>query len=487
MPRRFLLLPLILAALLVAVIVNAPRRAAPTVEAAEAPIARDTAAREIASQTITPRVPEEPSGPAPGPAAKTEDRPEIPSAEPALPPADEPADDPPAAEEPAEEPMPEAALLAGLELRVREPSGEAVPGARVRLRPAGSPWAEGQTAVADASGRAHFAGLAPGAFEARLTSDGFLLSPESFPLAEEGAHLEVSLGPGETRAFPLAAPARARTTLHLEFGGRALGGARIELVPRVGAGSHDPVRLEADESGRAVLPALPAGPWRLAVEHRWLPESLRVPIELSAGTRVLAPGWEPSEVAGNLRDGAGRPVVGAEVWVEGPWRARRQGRSGEWVLASWPEEGLQTEAVERGRLGGVLSDPRGFYLLSGILPGPGLELVVEAPGFAPLRRPLDLVPAASRRLDLELVPGAGLTLEVVDRNGRALAGAWLALSGDGGEPARLGVTDREGRARFPSLAPGTYRIQPVAGRGVDFATRDLNLAVGENARLVLSL
>ncbi len=407
-----------------------------------------------------------------------------------------------------------ASQQANLRARVLEPDGTPVADAGVVLRPTGSapaaktaaaetaaggsqatPPAAAQSLVlrerTDSEGRAHFSALAPGRYDLHLESSGLRLGPGVFELHDRGAVAEVILGPGETRESTLTAPPRARPFGAVWSAGSPLIGAKLILTDtlhgaRAGADAPGSVRREAlsVQGGAFAFPPVPPGRYDVAVEHADLREALRFALDLGEGRSEHRFAFEPAEVAGRVRDDAGQPVPGARLWIAGGGRPECVGLDGEKLLVAASADRAPERRGPEESLSAV-TDANGFYILSGVSPAPGLELCVEAPGFAPHRVRVELLAASSRRLDLALTRGAELELVLVDDKDRGLAGAWVGLSDPDGR-TRVGLTDAAGRVRWSSVTPGAARVVALPF-GPQIAGRELDLVAGERAELILAL
>jgi RNA polymerase sigma-70 factor (ECF subfamily) len=223
-------------------------------------------------------------------------------------------------------------------------------------------------------------------------------------------------------------------------------------APRV-----DPARVTSDENGRIHMEDLPPGKLLLRLDRG--PER---ELELTAGeTRFewLVPAG--TDVEGLVRNAAGEPVAGAEVWSE-----RLLGDE----LVGWSV---------------ATTDARGEFRARGI--GPVVRLVARARDHAPSRqvdvRELPLAASGARRAEFELGPSAvRVTGSVADDEGGPVVGALVR----GGRHASASgtVTDAHGDFALPGdldgygaelvvIAPGF----PVWKGSLDFEESEMHVDV----------
>jgi hypothetical protein len=261
----------------------------------------------------------------------------------------------------------------------------------------------------------------------------------------------LSLARGEARALTLEAAALAR------IGGEAVDerGAPlpgVQVVARAEGG--DPLRLDL----RAM--AYSAADGSFVLTH--------VPVATPLAIRALRRGFEPHGVAagplrggerrqgvrlvlqrapvvaGHVRDGAGRPLAGAEVTLRD--------------LAETLPPQLRPLPAHTDRAGAfALTTPRGTY-----------ELVARAEGFAPRRlRPL-AVAETGEPLELVLSRPAELRGRIT-RGGEPLAA--VRISAEGGA-ARSTLSDRDGWFVLDGLEPGEVTVTFTSRTGTVHETRD---------------
>jgi hypothetical protein len=230
-------------------------------------------------------------------------------------------------------------------------------------------------------------------------------------------------------------------------GGGAAAGVRLELRPwapshqrrlaELGMATIEPVAaMRADGEGRFALRAPALGPWMLVAMPPEGPEvALRfLPLfeDVEAGAIELrAP--RPFEVV--VRDDDGEPIEGAVVVVD-PERPRVRGGD---RIPPWPQRGTaRTDAAGRA----VLTVAR------------GLDQAVHVIAEGHLRH---AERTGADRLEVRLVAGPAVTVEVRDANGRPVAGAVVRESDD---LIPRAVTDERGRASVPaSVEPREVQVE----------------------------
>ena len=182
---------------------------------------------------------------------------------------------------------------------------------------------------------------------------------------------------------------------------------------------------------------------------RWLRSAaLVLGSALAAGSLAAqTPAAAPASLGGTIRDVAGRPVVAAEVLINGERRTR--------------------------------SDSTGRYQIDSIGAGE-ITLLVRRFGYGPAQARLQLAPGARRSLHVELLPatqalapvvvtgtGQGLVGAVRDTLGAPLRDVEIAIIG----AATAARTDASGRFRLTDLPAGPYIVvaRHVGYRGARFA------------------
>ncbi|WP_045119084.1 carboxypeptidase-like regulatory domain-containing protein [Haliangium ochraceum] len=246
------------------------------------------------------------------------------------------------------------AELAG---RVRDSSGFAVRGARVRITGAAGATpalsAEGRAATTDDAGRFAIAALAPGRYRVEISHPGFPTRTAEAG-TEEGAELSLVFGGG------IDGQVRDQHTRAAIAGARVLGtgpgGARRELSA-------------GDDGGFSLVPVV-AGVWTLSASAPGYVPAAPLRVEVAAATEPaqvtvrdvrldLARG---ATVAGTVRDENGQRVAGARV------------RAGQAEGRSDAEGGFRLSDVPTGdtRITAELEARRGSTTVS---LGPGDEVV----------------------------------------------------------------------------------------------------------------
>ncbi|HEX5717439.1 MAG TPA: carboxypeptidase-like regulatory domain-containing protein, partial [Thermoanaerobaculia bacterium] len=331
--------------------------------------------------------------------------------------------------------------------RVEDVSGEPVPGASVRMRPAPPPPGtvgvkvrrSENTADVEAGhdGAFAFAEVAPGAVTLEASAEGFL-PPEpvelQVPPNGEVQDVRLVLGRGAVVSGWITAP-----------GGEPVAGARA----RVGA-----VQSESDAEGRYRLAGVPRGLTGLAVSHPAYkgktqqvdvqPGENRVDLTLEKGTTV----------AGRVVDEAGEPRPGAEVTLRN-----------------------RSERGPRGYRASSGADGR-FELLA-VADG-SFDLEAETGGFAPAVHP-SVIEVAGRDVD---------GIEMVLRRGAILSGRVLGLDPGqmaavevtaerAGRPARSATVDHTGRYEIAALEAGDWHLRARLAGGRREADAWVAIAPGD--------
>ena len=262
-------------------------------------------------------------------------------------------------------------------------------------------------------------------------------------------------------------PVRALEVVVRDPAGQPVAGAVVVATPSSGAWlpfggvARDTVRATVTgASGRALLEALPPGPWTLVVQAEgFAPRRVR---RVEAGPLEVR--LEMGGVlTGVVRDAEGSPVAGARVALDADLP----------LETDWVAEASRVEAV---------TDGEGRFRLGGIGPTP-VRVVARAPGFGRAEREgLE----AGGHVELFLFPGATLVGTIVDGEGRAVEGALVQAAGGG-----LGTTappsertDKEGTFVMAGVEPGEYVVvareagrAPGIGRAVVEADAEANVEI----------
>ncbi|MBN1443794.1 MAG: carboxypeptidase regulatory-like domain-containing protein [Planctomycetes bacterium] len=421
--------------------------------------------------------------------------------------------------DPARDGDPDEASLPALRIRVLDARGDPVPGASIRytLR-SGGRGRSGHLPTTDAEGCTRM----------RAPPPSGLLALEVVPSERGTARREVDLEAGVDEIRLVLAPVRRLEGRVSLAGGSPASGAQVAAA-KDGDGVQRVVTADAD--GRFALLALEEGRWsieavsaghRLAgnrdvVIHR---AALDEPLEI-----VLL---EESTIAGRVLDGAGKPLAGARVALEGP-RDRREALTsdaGEFVLAARPgvsyrlgaqAAGFAAAPQRDGVVGGTRHDIilarggeiRGRIEMAGEpRPGAGAEIELRRLGAGPVAVEGTVAPDGSFTLrsvapgSYELrafgraftfasagpieVEGTGdaplallrvaaspdLVVDVVSEQGHPLGGAAVSCryQGEAAFTARR-IADAGGQARFPRLPAGSYVLEARAEQHESRATR----------------
>jgi hypothetical protein len=236
---------------------------------------------------------------------------------------------------------------------------------------------------------------------------------------------------------------------------------RLEASPRSSTSSDGSFRF-ADAA---------TGVYRVAARAAGLLPDVSDPMvidEAGAPAAVTLALRTPASVRGVVASPDGSPIEGAEI--DAAW-SEREAR----LLVSDPlHEERVLEALLAPRSGTSRSGAAGRFEIGGLFEG-GYDLEVAARGFAAAR--IADAPARETAIEIVLRPEAFLRGEVVDAEGRPIAGAELRLfhlaadandvpGGDGGairppprDRAREMQSGADGRFSFGGLARGAYRVE----------------------------
>ena len=237
----------------------------------------------------------------------------------------------------------------------------------------------------------------------------------------------------------------------------------------------------SDALGRFSFAHLAPGRFDMTAEaHGFAPETV-LAIEIGAaggatdlGTVALEPG---TKLAGRVLDGKRRPIAEAAVRIE----ASRPG----WISTARPGPIAPEETQAE-------SDADGRFVIADLAAGERLEVSVWKSGYAAARLPGVEVPTAAP-VEIVLASAARVSGRVVDREGKARAGAWVSLSAEvssgpviggkaaPGQFAGSGQCDEDGRFIIEDLEPGTLTLS--AGAEGYLPTRRPGIKLGEGAEL----
>lgn len=363
--------------------------------------------------------------------------------------------------------LPPAAVLAGT---LSDPSGEPIPGARIRLRTPPHPgltWdggfgAEAPGATSDDRGRFRAVGLDAGTvYLLRVEADGF---PAVEQPVEPPARLDLVLerGGGLTAAVtdPYGAP---------------VAGARVRLFPAPEEAERLTLQLRdgdlvaehethTDHEGRFVLDPVATGTYDLRIDAPGLAPLHRMGVEVPGNQRhdlgrLTA---EPAvAVEGRIVDGEGEPVAGARVSVDpfSPYRGWSGNRS------------VYTFSPGGSQLRGVVSDDDGRFRLGGLAAGVLVDLEVAHDRHQD--RKVEGVEPPVEDLEIELAAGVRVTGRVLDSSGRPVRAAQVQVRGESAVHTSAGtsthsfssaeITDRDGRFDVAGLKADTLSVEARSG------------------------
>ncbi|TPV94885.1 MAG: carboxypeptidase regulatory-like domain-containing protein [Myxococcales bacterium FL481] len=360
-------------------------------------------------------------------------------------------------------------------VRVVDPSGEPVVGARVSLGDA-AVGVFGRRGETGSDGEVHLGPLVPGAYSLRVFSDRHLSpAPVAVDVIDANVALEVAL----------VRPARIEGTVS-DVAGRPVRGAEIVVDGEGGfdAGQHEAQRqvfrlarrhasgslgvtagvippvqggpepgmdtgAVSDAAGRFVIDLLPGGRYRLSARHDDYAEGDSVEIRIA-----------PSQVRRGveLRLGDGVPIGGR--------------------VQSSNAQALANVRVEVGAVT-VWTDERGVFD-AGLWRGPQ-TLQISKNGYAPQRIAVRAV-APGVEVDVVLQAAAGrLHGRAVDRNAQPIADVAVSLAmGDGVSATRGGHSDARGMFEFDRLPAGAAQLRLSHA---EYLARTFDVEVGDGDRL----
>jgi len=307
------------------------------------------------------------------------------------------------------------------------------------------------------------------------------------PRASEAPRLEpveavAPEGAGERREREAAPPpATGGLDVRLSWSdGTPAADVTIEALCAADPATRDePFRARTDGSGRALFPALFPGSVQLDVDRGGRFEAL---VEAGATREVHETLPAAESVRGAVRDRAGRPVAGAEIWLDPGWG---------WVPHAYRVATTASDGTfELRDVGG---GSRIGARATGYPPSPTYQ--VDALGVANDRRELVLV--------LEAEASGSIAGLVVDPDGRPVAGAAVKIGPRGGwssgdfahrhghgaraaKPVAV-ICDEDGTFRYPGgLPPGTQPVHASArGWPVWSGTVDVQAGVESELEIVL--
>lgn len=311
-----------------------------------------------------------------------------------------------------------------LRVKVLRADGDPFPGASVTLRRRGPKSKEEKRTEADAEGIAFFPNLTPGRWTVFVYKAG-----QSFD-----TEIEVRSAETSERALSFTRGTAAIEGTVRSSDGKPLADTYVNATVLVD-GSSRRFSTKTDEEGRYRLDKLPAGKCLVsaAVKVEGRIKSLMEWIQLADGA-VVHKSFEEGAVSlfGTVREAeTGRPIAGASVRAQSPYRSTTTDERGQWQLRNLMP-GDNTIIVSK--------DGYGIEFLRGIEVG-----------------------GVGQCLDLELRPAAELALTVTGPDGRPYQGRLYVgfrptVEGEGTSVGTSVTTDESGRAVYRQALPGAYEI-----------------------------
>jgi RNA polymerase sigma-70 factor (ECF subfamily) len=313
---------------------------------------------------------------------------------------------------------------------VTDRAGKPRPGAGVELRTAGAVRGLPLLCRTTDGGRFTFVDLPGG---------DYTLS--TFVMGETPDRVTVNLPEGaDVTGVRLPPPADGTLTVIVsDDAGRPVEGARVYARTR----AMPSVLTDAD--GRATFTGLPGGALGVAIgaerpEHRFEPKEVR---DLRAdGREVRVTVVNQAAVEGRILDPDGAPFAGARVGArptgpDAPQKADNADGEGRFRFL-YPAGTVVDLEVNGARIDPSTHHPRSR------LPFRGERLSVTAP-------------ASYVTIETERVDSVGLTVRVLDPDGRPVAGAWVAATAK--TLGQQEPTGPDGIAAFPALPPAEHEIR----------------------------
>jgi len=359
----------------------------------------------------------------------------------------------------------ELALLdgAGLRVAVRDPSGASLSSRSVRVdrkRDDASPSQESLrywtiTEATGADGVASFAALTPGPYVVRL--DEPRAGAARDPRERDSIWAEVEVVDGEAQQVDLVALRRGRLTGRISSTRRALANAEVALSPggrssREGSGT---IRVRTDVDGRYRVDDLGEGLWNVTVSHADFLSAKRVELDYRGDDRSFDVELPRDPVSGRVVDARGDPVADARI-VVGWWRD---------VSKSKDRRAKEFQPLLGGAAAAVTESYGEFELIG--LPRGRLAIEVRHPDFVvETTKPFVTAEGAPLALaDIVLTRGGrvAVELEAPPLSGPRPRALLVRLDGPkdrfGKREFRSANLDRNGKARFHSVAAGKWRIE----------------------------
>ncbi len=249
---------------------------------------------------------------------------------------------------------------------------------------------------------------------------------------------------GETTEIDLAAPGRGRIQGTVRRRGRPVPDVVVRLVGQ-GEEDEDVLRrlvASTDVRGEFYWDGLVAGAYAVDVVDGVVRSTRALHLEDGGRLDLDLEVWD-ARIVGRVVNAQGRGVPGAEV------------------------EALPREDVEGHIAARTRTDPEGRFVLAG-LPAGGYDLSAAAPGRPPgvWRGATAEVPPAESAVTIVLGLGGTLDVDVLNMDGRGIAGASIWLEDEGGRPLhpRAFPTTGSGRLRLLGVPVGPQFVRVEAPR-----------------------
>lgn len=377
-----------------------------------------------------------------------------------------------------------ASLLRGgtVDVLVTNEDGSAAAEARVQHVP---PFGPGQTRRAGEDGRTTFAHLAPGDHRFRVLRNraaaGFAISfagggqrDANGPTEADFVTVTVADGGRTEVRLVLAAPAAlsgivreagvplvgARVSF-VEGPGQA-GSAGANAVPEFAAAAMEAVEwlgggsrsARTGDDGRYRLAEVPAGEHRLRISHPSRARPAIVRVSLRPGDNVVDVDLDATVVRGTVRDPDGKPVAGAQVWVE----AEGAGGSMPQVVGA-----MRAFDLAGGSSSGARTDADGRYEVRGVGSG-RIVIRAQANGFAPgASATIDAgTGTVHERVDVMLVAAGSIEVRAAQEGGTFVSAYATFMGGsEGGATPPVVQPVRNGRATLEGLRPGRWSVRVI--------------------------
>ena len=321
-----------------------------------------------------------------------------------------------------------------LEGRVADEGGRGLDGARLRLESARD-GVDAREVRTGEDGRFVAVRLAPGVWRVRLDARA-----GSFT----GLEAIVEVVAGETTHVDLAARGRGRIQGTVRRRGRPVPDVVVTLVGRVDEEGAALRRLFAhtDVRGEFLWDGLVEGEYVVDVLDGVVRSTRAVALEDGDHLDLDLEVWD-GRIPGRVLTAAGRGAPGVEVVAR-------------------PRERPGPEVAARTRTG-----PDGRFVLAGLPPGI-YDLLASAPGRPPgvLRGVAAEVPPAERLAVIPLGQGGILDVDVLNPDGRGIAGARIWLEDEAGQTLHPHAfpTTGSGRLRLVGIPPGRHFVRVDAPR-----------------------